>query len=236
MSEVDSVRDTAVVAVKSILCGCLGIIFLSNIGLAADKRELNETKKINYSVGYQIGGDFRRQGWELDAELLVLGIRDALGQAEPLLPPEQMNATLANLKKKIVVEQRETARLADAAFLAANAGKAGVVILPGGVQYKVIKQGAGKQPTLKDSVTIRYRVSRVNGREIATGYPDSGPKTYPLQKALPGLQKVLPLMAEGALWQIVLPPGPALGTRGEALENAGVLIYELELVSVEPGN
>jgi len=56
-----------------------------------------------------------------------------------------------------------------------------------------------------------------------------------LEKALPGLQEVLKLMKEGSVWQIVLPPVRAPGVRGEAMENAGVLIYELELVSVQPG-
>ena len=88
---------------------------------------------------------------------------------------------------------------------------------------------------MKDDVTIKYRVNRIDGREIATGYPDAALRTYPLKKAIPGLKEVLLLMREGAVWQVVLPPGPALGSRGEALEGTGVLVYELELVSVQPG-
>ena len=221
---------------KNVLIGFIVLVLLPGVCLAADKMELkNETERINYSVGYQVGGDFKRQGWKLNPELLVQGIRDALENADPLMSPEQMNATLVNLKKKLVADQQVTAKQVDVAFLAENARKEGVIVLPSGVQYKVVKGGTGKQPTLKDSVTIRYRVGRVDGKEIATGYPDSKPKTYPLGKALPGLQEVLKLMKEGSVWQIVLPPGPALGARGEALENAGVLIYELELVSVQSG-
>jgi FKBP-type peptidyl-prolyl cis-trans isomerase FklB len=222
---------------KKALMGYLCIMLIPGVCLAEGKVELkNETDRINYSIGYQIGGDFQRQGWELHPEMLTQGIRDAIERADPLISPEQMNATLSNLKKKLVADQRGPSKQADAVFLKENERKEGVVVLPSGVQYKVVKDGNGKHPALNDSVTIRYRVSRIDGQAISTDYPDSKPKTYPLKKALPGLQEVLQLMKEGSVWQIVLPPGPALGTRGEALENAGVLVYQLELVSVQSGN
>jgi FKBP-type peptidyl-prolyl cis-trans isomerase FklB len=221
---------------KKVFVGCVGFLMMSGVGLAADKVEpRSEMERINYSIGYQIGGDFQRQGWNLNPEMLTQGIRDAIGHTDPLMSPGEMNALLVNLKKKLLADEQGTARQADAAFLADNAKREGVVVLPSGVQYKVLKDGAGRQPAMKDSVTIRYRVGRVDGKEIATGYPNSDPKTYPLSKALPGLQEALQLMKEGAVWQIVLPPGPTLGVRGEALERTGVLIYELELVSVQPG-
>lgn len=222
---------------KKISIVCLGIILVSGVCLAAEKIELkNEMDRINYSIGYQIGGDFQRQGWKLNSELMTQGMRDALDHTTPLLSQEQMNTTLKVMKKQLVADQQHKSKEAEKAFLAANAKKEGVVVLPSGVQYKVIKEGAGKQPTLKDSVTVQYRVGRIDGQAITTGYPDSKPKTYPLMKALPGLQEVLQLMKEGSVWHIVLPSGPALGGRGEALVNAGVLVYELELVSVQPGD
>ena len=221
---------------KKIIMGCLFVVLIHGLCLAESKVvPNNETDRINYSIGYQIGGDFQRQGWKLNSEMLTQGIRDAVENADPLISPEQMNTTLVSLKKKLVAGQQGSFKQAGAAFLTENAVKEGVVVLPSGVQYKVFKDGAGKQPSLNDSVTIRYRVSRVDGQAISTDYPSSKPKTYPLKKALPGLQEVLQLMKEGSVWQVVIPPGPALGTTGEALENAGVLLYQLELVSVQAG-
>jgi FKBP-type peptidyl-prolyl cis-trans isomerase FklB len=215
----------------------LGILLVSSVCLAADKPEIkSETDRVNYSIGYQIGGDFLRQGWKLNPDLLVQGIRDAVAQADPLMSRKEMNSTLVSLKKQVTADQQEKAKKEDAAFLAENAKRAGVVVLPSGVQYKVIKEGTGKQPGLKDQVTVRYQVGRVDGLTKTANAPDGKPRTYPLKKALPGLQEVLQLMKEGSVWQVVLPPGPALGTRGEALESAGVLVYELELVSVQPGS
>lgn len=218
--------------------GVLGLLLLPGVCMAAEKTELkSEAEKINYSVGYQIGGDFKAQGIELTPDLLVQGLRDALSKNEPLLSREQMNSTLVGLKKKVVADQQrlekqtaEENRKAGADFLKENAAQKGVTVLPSGVQYKVLRAGSGKKPTLQDSVVIAYRASRVDGREIAGTDADS-PKTYPVAKAIPGLQEVLPLMEEGAKWQIVIPMATAGGGR-EPLDDLGIVIYEMELISV----
>lgn len=216
---------------------CLIIFTAQGVCFAVDKVEIkDEADRINYSIGYQIGGDFQQQKWELKPDILTRGINDALKKNKPLLSLEEMNATLVSMKKKLVADQKEAAKKADAAFLAGNVKKEGVISLPSGVQYKVLKSGNGKQPTLQDNVTIKYRVSRADAQNTPADLPVLEPKTYPLKMALPGLQQVLPLMKEGSVWQIILPPGPALGSRGEALEGAGVLVYELELVSVQQGS
>lgn len=215
----------------------LGILLMSGVCLPAEGPAIrDEADRVNYSIGYQIGGDFLKQGWKLNPDLLVQGIRDALAQADPLMPHKEMNATLVSLKRQVTADQQEKAKKTDAAFLAENAKRAGVTVLSSGVQYKIIKEGTGKRPTLKDQVTVRYHIGRVAGMATAGNEPDSKPRTYPLNKALPGLQEVLQLMKEGSVWQVILPPGPAVGSRGEALERAGVLVYELELISVQPGS
>lgn len=219
----------------------LGLILLTGSCWAGDKVVLkNEADKTNYSVGYQIGGDFLAQGVELNSEALLQGIRDALGKNEPLLPRQQMNSTLVNLKQKIVAGQKALqkqhaaeSRQAGADFLKNNAGQKGVTVLPSGVQYLVLTAGTGKKPTLKDDVDVHYRLTRVDGTEIGSTYTGSKPRTITLSKAVPGLQEVLPLMAEGSRWKIVLPAGTTAGA-GELLENRGTMIYEMELLSVKP--
>lgn len=224
----------------ALVTGFIGLLLLPGLCLAAGKTALkNDTERINYSVGHQIGGDFKSQGVELDADALVQGIQDALENKEPLLSPEQMNTTLVKLKKKILADQQGLDRRAAAdnrragsSFLEENAKRKGVTVLPSGVQYKILKKGSGKKPTLKDDVTVHYRITRVDGKEIGSTYTGGKPRTYPVAKAIPGLQEILPLMAEGAKWQIVLPTGAASGGR-DPLDDMGVLIYELELISVK---
>ncbi len=226
---------------KSLFIGALWLFLLSGVGLAADKAApKSETGKINYSVGYQIGGDFKEQGVELDPEALVQGIQDAIKQNKPKLTQDEMNSLLVGLKKKIVAEQQAKEkqakadyRQASAAFLKENAKKEGVTVLPDGVQYKVLMVGNGKKPTLKDEVKVNFRVYRVDGKEIGNTYDSGIPRTMALSKALPGLREVLQLMPEGSKWQIVMPSTAASGGR-DTMDDLGAVIYEMELISVIP--
>jgi hypothetical protein len=104
----------------------------------------DETTRINYSLGYQIGGDFDRQGVTLDADAVIAGIEDARSGSEPRMSPGEMRRTLAELKRRIVTEQRsrsanaELERLdAGRRFLEQNAGKPGIVTTPSGLQYRI---------------------------------------------------------------------------------------------------
>lgn len=209
-------------------------------GFAGEKPALEDTKdKINYSVGFQIGGDFRRQGVELNPEALVRGVRDAMGEKEPLLPKEEMWSTLSAMKKKLDLSERKqkSQRIAEdvragTAFLMENAKKEGVVTLESGLQYVVLSEGSGKSPKANDNVTVRYRGTLVDGSEFDSTDRRGKPATFRVDEAIPGWRQALPLMKEGARWKIFLPSRLAYDGRGP-LEGKTV-IFELELVSVTP--
>jgi len=218
----------------------LGMTFITPSFLAAKETELkNQDDKISYSVGYQVGGDFKNQGVGLSSEALIRGIEDALAGGKPLMSEEEMRTTLIGLKKKIVDEQvaknkQEAARFQEegTAFLVANAKKEGVVVLPSGLQYKVIKDGTGKKPTPEDRVTVNYRGTRIDGKEFSSTYRTGKPDTIELAKVIPGWQEALPMMAEGAKWELYIPSSLAFQEHGP-LEGHTV-IYEVELLTVEP--
>jgi len=154
--------------------------------------------------------------------------------ADPPFLTYETVQSLSDLKRKIVVAEQTNAKKAGQVFLAENAKKEGVTVLPSGVQYRVIKAGAGKQPTSGDSVTVKYLVHRINGQRASANSSNATEcATYPLNKVRPGLQEVLQLMKEGAVWQIVVPPGAAQGGYRDTLDNAGVLVYEMELVAIK---
>lgn len=215
-------------------------LFVVGAGIAAEKPAL-ETRndKVNYSVGYQIGGDFRRQGVELSPEALVRGVRDALGEKEPLLPKDEMWSTLSEMKKKMDLSERKqkSQRLAEdvaagKAFLAENAKKQGVVSLESGLQYLVLSEGTGQSPKPNDNVTVRYRGTLIDGSEFDSTDRRGKPATFRVDDAIPGWRQALPLMKEGAKWKIFLPSRLAYDGRGP-LEGKTV-IFDLELVSVTP--
>ena len=141
--------------IQTMRIATLTTLFLSVVpaGLvcAQDTLKLeDETARINYSLGYQIGGDFKRQGIELNREAVVKGMQDALSSSEPLMPQQEMNDTLVELKRKVVAEQLAKQREAELEKVAAgkkyleeNAKKPGVVTTPSGLQYKIIEAGSG---------------------------------------------------------------------------------------------
>ncbi len=103
----------------------LGTFLLAGLCSAAEKPKIEDEKeKINYSVGYQIGGDFKRQGIDLRPEFVVEGIRDALSGTEPRMTSQEMRKTLMDLKKRIVAEEEKKRK-----EKAGNGKKEGVVIL-----------------------------------------------------------------------------------------------------------
>lgn len=219
----------------------LMLLFLATLSVAAEPPGLdNDAARINYSVGYQIGGDFKRQDVSLDREALVRGIEDALAEeGTPLLSAEEMRKTLVDLKKRIVAEQNrrqtvtaEQYRGEGRDFLAANAGKEGVVTLPSGLQYKVLTAGSGRHPTLADTVTVNYRGTLIDGSEFDSSFREGKPATFPLNSVIAGWKEALPLMKEGARWQLFIPADLAFGERGPLADRT--VIYELELLTIQP--
>ncbi len=202
--------------------------------------ELKERKdRISYSVGYQIGGDFRKQGTEIDPDAFLEGIRDALAEMEPEISREEMRSTLLETKKKIIARQRteklemKEHRLGEGRkFLADNAKKDGVVTLPSGLQYKAVREGSGRIPGPTDEVTVKYRGTLIDGTEFGSSYRKDKPETFHVNGVIPGLTEALQLMNEGARWQLFIPADLAFGRRGALADRT--VIYDLELISVKP--
>lgn len=225
---------------KHIMIGILGMTIPCVAAVADAKMELKtENDKVNYSVGYQIGGDFKRQGIDINSPALVKGIQDALKNAKPVMSEQEMRTTLINLKKKIVVkEQKKKKRLSEQyrsegkAFLANNAKKDGIRILPSGLQYRILKQGSGKTPTADDSVTVHYRGTLVDGREFDSSLRKKKPVTFAVKGVIPGWTEALQIMKEGAKWELFIPPDLSYGARGPLADRT--LIFEIDLITVNP--
>jgi FKBP-type peptidyl-prolyl cis-trans isomerase FklB len=215
-------------------------LVLSAAGSARGEPPEGQGARASYSLGHQIGMDLAREGRAIDVESLRVGLRDALAGRAPALSDAERNALLVGLKRTIVASEREdrlrgmsSLRRAGAAFLAENAQKEGVVELPSGLQYRVIRAGTGPRPGRNDRVAVRYRSTRLDG----TAFHDSTregtePETFRVSGLVPGLTEALQLMPEGSRWEIFLAPDLAFGRRG-ALQDQTV-VYDLELLTVLP--
>lgn len=197
----------------------------------------SERDQISYSLGFQIGGDFKRQGLDINAAAVVRGINDALTNAPPLLDEKTMRATLVDLKRKVVELQQvqksaqtDAKRAAGRAYLKQNATREGVVTLASGLQYRVIVPGTGVQPGPQDNVTLNYRGTLVNGQEFDNSKRRNEPATFNVSGVVRGWTEALQLMSVGARWSLYIPPELAYGERGPLADET--LLFEVELLSV----
>jgi len=227
---------------KLILMGAISMALASGISLAGDKVEpKTESDKVSYSVGYRLGGDFKRQQVDINADMLVQGIEDAASGGEALMTEEQMRTVMMNLANRVKAEQMEKQKQEGAenikageAFLAENAGKEGVKTTDSGLQYKVITAGEGKTPQKSDKVTVHYRGTLIDGSEFDSSYSRNKPATFGVGQVIPGWTEALQLMKEGDKWEIYLPSKLGYGERGAGakIPPNSTLIFEVELISV----
>ena len=201
-----------------------------------------EQDKRGYAVGVELGLDIAKQGVDLNQRLVMQGMKDALTGKKYLMTADEMNAILTEMQK----EQREKMALAvkefaeknkkdEEAFLAANKTKDGIVTLPSGLQYKILKAGDGNKPGLEDKVVCNYRGALLDGTEIDSSYKRNEPSTFPLKGVIKGWAEALQLMRVGSKWQIFVPSDMAYGERGDgrSIGPNEALIFEVELLSIQ---
>jgi FKBP-type peptidyl-prolyl cis-trans isomerase FklB len=199
----------------------------------------SEQGKLGYAIGYEFGTETGQ--WDVDIESVVTAIRDAAAGRDPQVPPEEMQQILTAFNERMREERMEQfQQLAEEnkvradEFLAQNKDKKGIVTLPSGVQYRVIEEGDGERPSLSDTVTVHYRGSKTDGREFDSSFARGVPAVFQVDSVLEGWQEVLPLMREGAYWQVFLPPELAFGMRGDPplIGPNEALQFDIKLVQI----
>ncbi|MEI7813043.1 MAG: FKBP-type peptidyl-prolyl cis-trans isomerase [Ignavibacteria bacterium] len=228
----------------------MALIALLGFGIAAcqqgdiKKADLKTQKdKVSYSIGLDIGKNLKKQSIEIDAKSLLQGLKDAtVKDSLFLLTDAEIQETMMAFQKEMMEKQQaklkesgEKGKKEGEAFLAANKSKPGVITLPSGLQYKVIKDGNGPMPKLTDKVKCNYIGTLINGTEFDNSYKRSEPATFPLNGVIKGWTEALQLMKAGAKWQLFIPAQLGYGDQGagQTIPPGSTLIFEVELVSIE---
>jgi len=211
---------------------------LASTALGAEPPAMDEGSRMNYALGYQLGRDLG--GTEIKSDALLKGLQDGSKGVQPALKPEEMQAALAGLEKRVneqrTKQQAESAKKATAAgdaYLAQNAKKAGVTTTKSGLQYKVLQPGTGRSPTANDTVTVHYRGTLVDGTPFDSSYDRGQPASFPVSGVIAGWTEALQLMKEGAKYQLAIPANLAYGDRGPLAGQ--VLLFDVELLKVGAG-
>ncbi|MDB4954920.1 MAG: FKBP-type peptidyl-prolyl cis-trans isomerase FklB [Myxococcales bacterium] len=198
--------------------------------------------KVSYAVGVVMARSFKRPGVALEVAAVEKGLRDALEGGTLAMSEQDVQKTLMTFRSELQQKAKEAMKVTAAAakqqtevFLAENAKKPGVVTLPSGLQYKVLKAGAGKKPASTDTVECQYRGTRVDGTEFDSSYKRGQPSTLKMTGLIHGWQEALPMMPVGSKWQLFVPPSLAYGERGSGskIPPNATLIFEIELLGIK---
>ncbi len=223
----------------------LSIVFLS-IGVCCSGNRTKELKdqkqRESYSLGYQFGKNLKFQETEIDFDVYMAGLRDALEGREALLTQEEIRSTINNLQKRLAEaqqkfqkEQAEKNLAEGRSFLDENGKKEGVITLKSGLQYLVHSEGSGESPQKSDTVTVHYKGTLINGTEFDSSYSRGQPQSFRVDGVIPGWTEALQLMNEGTKWQLFIPSALAYGERGvpQRIPPNSTLIFEIELISIQ---
>lgn len=200
-----------------------------------------EKEKISYILGHQTGANFKRNGIELDLKAFNTAIEEAIAGKKSQISPEETQKILVafqgQIESKMAAKNKEAGEKnakEGKTFLEENAKKPGVVKLPSGLQYKVIKEGTGPQPKDSDTVTTHYKGTLINGTTFDSSIDRGEPVSFPVGGVIKGWTEALKLMKVGSKWQLVIPSELAYGAQGAGPDIGpnSTLVFEVELLSI----
>jgi FKBP-type peptidyl-prolyl cis-trans isomerase FklB len=202
-----------------------------------------EKDKFSYALGMNLGSGLHKQSVDVDPAIFLRGLKDGLAAGKTLLTEQEAQATLVqmqnDLRKKAQEKMQQVAvsnKQTGDAFLASNKAQDGVVTLPSGLQYRILKEGTGPKPAATDSVVCNYRGTLLDGTEFDSSYKRGQPATFQVNGVIKGWTEALQLMPVGSKWQLVIPSDLAYGERGagQQIGPNSTLIFEVELLSIQP--
>ena len=211
-------------------------------GATAQLKPANDLEKTSYAIGVDIGRSFKLQGAAINADMLAQGMKDAMSGAALAMSDSACEASVMKFQEALASRQSERAAMASSenrkageAFLTENKTKPGVVALPSGLQYKVIKEGTGAKPKASDEVTVHYTGTLLNGKKFDSSVDRGEPTTFPLTRVIKGWTEGLQLMTVGSKYQFFIPSDLAYGERqmGPDIAPGSTLIFEVELLGIK---
>jgi FKBP-type peptidyl-prolyl cis-trans isomerase FklB len=241
-------KMTLTIAVTLLAAGIMLTTSQAGAQTSAASDLKTDQDKISYSIGADIGKNvsqsLKRNDIEVEPSVVLRAFKEALAGEKLLLTDDEMKTILTQLQKDTKTKSEAKAKAMSEAnkkageeFLAANKSKEGVVTLPDGLQYKVLKQGDGPKPTASDSVECNYRGTLIDGKEFDSSEKHGGkPATFGVKQVIPGWTEILQLMPVGSKYRIFVPAGLAYGSRGAGADIGpdSTLIFDIELLSIKP--
>jgi FKBP-type peptidyl-prolyl cis-trans isomerase FklB len=203
-----------------------------------DKHNLNLKNKLDtlsYSIGSMVAQNVKNQGVDsVNAEAFTQGLLDVLKKRNMVISAEAANKFIGEYFQAIQSKKMEGNNAVGQKFLDENKKKPGVVTLPSGLQYIVIKEGTGAKPVLTDKVTTHYHGTLIDGTVFDSSVERGEPASFPVNGVIKGWTEALQMMPVGSKWKLFVPPALGYGERGAGgvIGPNATLIFEVELISI----
>ena len=222
-----------------------GVIGCQSQGVNPGAKTTLASKKdsVSYGIGLNIGRNLSKDSIEVNFDAVLLGMKDAaVDSTKRLMTAKACDSTMQSFQNEMMEKQMATMRAngdknktEGDSFLAQNKTQPGVVTLPDGLQYKVIKDGTGQKPKGTQTVTVNYRGTLLNGEEFDSSYKRGEPATFQVDRLIRGWTEALQMMKVGSKWQLWIPADLAYGERGAGgvIPPNATLCFEMELLSVK---
>ena len=198
--------------------------------------------KNSYALGMSIAHNMMQSGIKsIEFDDFAAGVKAVLTGSEPAVSFQEAGQLLDKYFAEIETEQKAEAEALSAAmreegvvFLKMNAEKEGVVVLPSGLQYKVITEGAGKKPSATSQVRCHYEGTLLNGVKFDSSYDRNEPAVFGLNQVIKGWTEGVQLMSEGSKYKFYIPYDLAYGAHGApgAIPPYATLKFVVELLDV----
>ncbi|MHA8066516.1 FKBP-type peptidyl-prolyl cis-trans isomerase [Aquirufa sp. ROCK2-A2] len=197
---------------------------------------------VSYAVGVLVAQNFKSQGVTLDPKMVEKGLAAVFSGKVPVISEQAcqgvVNSYMMKLQEMTTAEKAKQFlpnKAEGEKFLAENKKKEGVVTLPSGLQYQIIKAGDGPKPLATDKVKTHYHGTLIDGSVFDSSLDRGEPIVFPVNGVIPGWIEALQLMPVGSKWKLFVPQNLAYGTRaaGEKIKPYSTLIFDVELISIE---
>ncbi|HOK13996.1 MAG TPA: FKBP-type peptidyl-prolyl cis-trans isomerase [Candidatus Kapabacteria bacterium] len=224
----------------------------SNKGDEPQKVNLkSDNEKMSYTVGYELGVAFRTDSFPFVEQAYLQGLRDGFAddtsEAKAQIKKSERQELNMKLMERIrqIQENRQQKELEEfrknaeknkdeeAKFLEENKKKNGVVSLPSGIQYRILKPGNGPKPSINDAVMMKL-VAKYTDGTVFDSSAKNNPVYLPIKDLIEGWKIVIPMMPVGSRWEVVIPSKYAYGEKGygTVIPPYATLIFEMELVEI----
>ena len=192
-------------------------------------------ENLSYALGMVIGHNLKGMGVKnLNATQFAQAVTDVLEGHATLLDDGEAQRTVTEFLQRQQAEAGKAVREEGERYLAENAQKEGVTVLPSGLQYVVLTEGTGAKPKATDRVKCHYEGRLTDGTVFDSSYRRGEPAVFPLNGVIAGWTEGVQLMGEGAKFRFFIPYHLAYGERGagQAIPPYAALVFDVELIEV----